>query len=63
MVFRAKFFEEQKNMEGDQFDRKDAEELAKVKWSKMGQETKGKFVSKKSKTDAKEEKSKSAGKD
>ena len=43
MVFRSKFFEEQKNMEGDKFDRKEAEQLCKVKWSKMGKDTKAKF--------------------
>lgn len=43
MVFRAKFFEEQKSMDGDKFDRKDAEQLAKAKWAKMGADTKSKY--------------------
>ena len=59
MVFRAKFLEEQKKMDGDQYDRKEAEQLAKVKWSKMGKDTKSKYAPAKKQ----EQKSKSVIKD
>lgn len=43
MVFRAQFMKEQRDLDGDKFDKKDAEELCKHKWGKMGQESRNKY--------------------